>query len=608
MTRERLRYWFDNTMSKGTPALIGWLAVVSLILVLVVTTMAWPFAESGADGHTWWGVAWMSLLRTLDPGTMGGDDGNPIFVLMMLVVTIGGLFVVSALVGVLSAGLDSKLEDLRKGRSRVVEQGHTIILGWSEEIFAIVAELIKAKESERRAVVAVLADKDKVEMEEQLRARLGDTGRARVVCRSGDPAEQSALHLVSPDAAASVLVLPTDDAELIRIMLALSSRTWSGVRPPVVAAVSDSDNLAAARLAGGPHAEVIDSQDIAARLVVQSCRQSGLSAVYSDLLDFDGDEIYMRSEPVLVGRMYGEALFAYESATLIGLRTNDGQVIVNPPSDTVIRQGDLLILIAPDDSMIRLAGAAPAVVPEAICGPRAARRQASRTLILGTNSRRHRILRELAPYLPPGSEIHLAGAPADAVPLPAGVLVSAKECDTTSGAALKALDVSGYDHTIVLSDEAYDVQKADARTLMTLLHLRDMRSGGTIVSEMNDERNRHLAEVARADDFVVGGKLVSLLLTQLAENRHLAQVFDQLFSHQGSEIYLKPAEDYIRVGAPATFATVLEAARRRGETAIGYRLAAGSARAPGYGVALNPDKSLSLRFGPGDRVIVLSED
>ena len=40
----------------------------------------------------------------------------------------------------------------------------------------------------------------------------------------------------------------------------------------------------------------------------------------------------------------------------------------------------------------------------------------------------------------------------------------------------------------------------------------------TIVSEMLDIRNRELAEVTRADDFIVSDKLVSLIMTQIAEN------------------------------------------------------------------------------------------
>ena len=60
-------------------------------------------------------------------------------------------------------------------------------------------------------------------------------------------------------------------------------------------------------------------------------------------------------------------------------------------------------------------------------------------------------------------------------------------------------------------------------------------------------RNRALAEVTRADDFIVGDQLVSLLLTQISENKALNAVFSDLFDPEGSEIYLKPAKDYVQL-------------------------------------------------------------
>ena len=35
--RQKLQYGFDNTMSRGTPALVGWLALVTVVLVLIFT-------------------------------------------------------------------------------------------------------------------------------------------------------------------------------------------------------------------------------------------------------------------------------------------------------------------------------------------------------------------------------------------------------------------------------------------------------------------------------------------------------------------------------------------------------------------------------------------
>ena len=89
----------------------------------------------------------------------------------------------------------------------------------------------------------------------------------------------------------------------------------------------------------------------------------------------------------------------------------------------------------------------------------------------------------------------------------------------------------------------------------------------------------------------------------------LLAVFEDLFRADGSEIYLKPAQDYVATGREVNFYTVTESARRRGETAIGYRLerhAGDPARA--YGVRVNPPKSESVTFQPEDRIIVLAED
>jgi hypothetical protein len=126
---------------------------------------------------------------------------------------------------------------------------------------------------------------------------------------------------------------------------------------------------------------------------------------------------------------------------------------------------------------------------------------------------------------------------------------------------------------------------------------------------MLDARNRELAEVTQADDFIVSDKLISLLLAQISENKYLSAVFTDVFDPEGSEIYLKPARDYVQVGRPMTFYTVVEAARRRGHVAFGYRLAAESGVASkAYGVVVNPDKSKRLTFSNADRIIVVAED
>jgi hypothetical protein len=125
---------------------------------------------------------------------------------------------------------------------------------------------------------------------------------------------------------------------------------------------------------------------------------------------------------------------------------------------------------------------------------------------------------------------------------------------------------------------------------------------------MLDVRNRTLGEVAKPDDFIISNHIVSLLLAQIAENKTLNPVFDELFAAEGADIYLRPASDYVTGAGPVDFHTVVEAAKRRDEVTLGYRVAAASDRPEEhYGVVFNPRKSEQVTFAPDDRIIVLAD-
>ena len=126
--RDKLRYWFENTLSKGTTAIIGWLALLSLAIV-ALAGLGLAAMHIGADPgdraheYGFFEGRWQSMLRTLDPGVVAGDNGWQLR-LLMLIVTIGGIFIVSILIGTITSGLETRLTELRKGRSRVIEHGN----------------------------------------------------------------------------------------------------------------------------------------------------------------------------------------------------------------------------------------------------------------------------------------------------------------------------------------------------------------------------------------------------------------------------------------------------------------------------------------------------
>jgi voltage-gated potassium channel Kch len=623
----RLRYAFDTSMSAGPIALIGWLTVLSFI-VIVVAALLLVLLQLGPEGQPpvdFLEGMWEALMRSMDAGTVAGDTGLG-FRLVGLTVTIAGIFIFSTLIGVLSSGIESKLDELRKGRSTVLEQDHTIILNWSPSIFDVVAELVVANKSRKKPRIVIMSTRDKVEMEDEIASKVPDLGNTRVICRHGDPTDIADLAIVSPQEARSIIVLSPGEAEpseadsqVIKTILALVHDPRRRPEPYRIAAeIRDAKSAEVARVVGGAEAQLVLADDLIARIVVHSARQSGLSAVYSELLDFEGCEIYTLPQPGLEGRSFGEAMMAYEASTLIGLVSSQGVVSLNPPMDTIIEPGSRVIIIAEDDAAIRIANPSAPIDRGALQTAQPRPNRPEHVLILGWNRRAPIIAHELSRYVAEGSVLTIAADTPDLDDVVGNLSVASSNLsvqygriDTTSRSALEALDIPAYDHVLVLGySDLLGAQPTDTRTLVTLLHLRQIADAAQthvkVVSEMVDVRNRELAEVTRADDFVVSNKLVSLMLAQASENDSLAAIFDDLLDEEGSEIYMRPIEDYVATDRKVNFYTVTEAARRRNEVALGYHRPRPGAAA--NGIVVSPAKSVAVEFAQGDRLIVLARD
>ncbi|MDD2923173.1 MAG: hypothetical protein PHQ36_12880, partial [Anaerolineales bacterium] len=229
--KQRFQYWFDNYMSRGTGALIGGLSVIALIVIVIaaaaISIGGLPLAPAGSDAPmSFFEAAWEGMMRTLDAGTMGADEGWG-FRFVMFFVTVGGVLFVSALIGIINNGLEDKMEEMRKGRSMVLENDHTLILGWSPQVFTIISELVLANESRASgAVIVVLADQDKIEMEDAISERISDTKNTRVICRSGNPIDLTDLEIASPHTARSIVILAEGDdpdTHVIKSVLAITN-------------------------------------------------------------------------------------------------------------------------------------------------------------------------------------------------------------------------------------------------------------------------------------------------------------------------------------------------------------------------------------------------
>ena len=133
----RFRYRFDNFMARGGLAVflailslfaLGFVAAAVLRLVagLVLPDKSAPELTDGL---------WRTFIEIADPGNIGDDSDAPWVSKIAGIATIFvGMVLFSSMVAFITSLFQDKLEELRRGKSGVIEAGHTLILGFGDRL------------------------------------------------------------------------------------------------------------------------------------------------------------------------------------------------------------------------------------------------------------------------------------------------------------------------------------------------------------------------------------------------------------------------------------------------------------------------------------------
>ncbi len=289
-------------------------------------------------------------------------------------------------------------------------------------------------------MIVILADRDKVDMEEELKVKVPERRGTKIICRSGSPMDLDDLRLSSHDTARSVILLAPDsddpDSEVIKTLLALTHAGTDG--PRIVAEIQDPSNLEAAALVGKGRTTLLDIRETVAKLVVQTSRQSGAAAVYTELFDYSGDEFYFFEEHGLAGSTYAEAQQAFEAASVVGI-VDGATSKLNPPADTVLTAEQTLIVVVEDDSALE--GQSRSMTEPALnqLGQQSSdESRPTSALLIGWNDRAPIVLRELDRYAPPGSTLTVLTAFGEpVVPALPNLAVTVVKASSTNRAVLE---------------------------------------------------------------------------------------------------------------------------------------------------------------------------
>ncbi len=644
--RQRWRYRVDTFLAKGSSALfislvfafgaaILLIAALRLLFNLLVPNTEYSLAQQ----------VWVIFLQLTDPGNMSQDNDSPTIVKTAAVVAgLTGVVIFSALIAFLTTALDQAIAHLKRGHSQVLEEGHSLVLGWSPRVIEILRELVEANESEADPVVVILSEQSKEDMDEYLRTNFTDRRNTRLVTRSGATASVQALTRVSAGDAKSAIVLAAcnpaaslqiklaSDAMVIKTVLALESRMEDREDFTIVAEVFTDRNRQVVKDIAPESVSVIDAEEILAKIMVQTSRTSGLAVVYSELLSFEGCELYFHNDPRWKGVRFDRLQYHFPDGVPIGIRNAEGEIVIRPGLDVLLDEDDEVLIIAEDDSTIEYRPQ-PVMIPKARNVPdRRIQQRIERQLILGWSYKAPIIIQEYADYVLEGSEVDVMVK--DPPPKleetiqeldgkSENVRVRLIDQDPLVCEELEAMNPFSYNNVIILPQKPtmdIEPERIDSETIVVLLHLRkllkELRDTGRevetkLITEVLDSSNRELVSHAGVNDFIISNRMVSMIFAQISEEADIQRVYDNLFAEEGSEIYVKPTSLYFdELPVTCRFGDLMRVAQKRDEEiCIGFKLKAlendGEAN---YGVKLIPPKDEEVTLGKGDGLVVVSED
>lgn len=625
-------YLLERLFARGPWAQFVVLAVLIAAISLAAGTVAWFIAP--AD-FTFPAAVWWAFLRLTDPGYLGDDEGAGLRALSTFLTVIGYVVFLGAFVAILTQWLQRTLRRLEAGTTPYAGREHICILGMSNRTAVIVEQLMSSPYRVRRFLrhhgakslrIVVLAD-DTAKAAAELRAQVGPVWSPRtIVIRAGSTLRSDHLLRIDPTNASSI-ILPsadtagasTDMADTVTVKtlmsLSLAAALDPETPPVVIAELRDARNAEVARAAYRGPLRLIAGDRMMSRILAQSIRYSGMSAVCGELLAHnEGNEIYLhrvlRHEATDLGALCRTILNGIVIGVIRAQAAMD-RPLLNPPTSLMLEEGDRLVVLARDPD-----GVAPRGRMQLPPIERTDRRPAppqtapKRILVLGWNRRLPSLIEELAGYDDERYDLTVASRVAadhrERLTAAVGEAPGSPSCrhilvDYGVPGELESLDPLGYDVILmVASDWVETAEHADARSITAALLLQRMVGPRRppVIMELSRDDNAELLP-DDAGEAIVTPRIMSFVLTQVSLRHELGAVYDELFAAGGTEIALVPRSTYAPPDGSQTFAELERTVAASGHTALGFVEAGG-------GLRLNPPRSAVVPTDAGSVVSIVT--
>lgn len=593
---ERIRYWFDSNFERGMKRRVLMLLGATVVLILLTTGLSFLLGgeDSGIDAF------WNKMVTVINAWMPESGDGDEFpSIIATAIAAIGGLLITSILIGIISTGLEEKIDEIRNGNSRVIERDHIVILGFTPGEYKMLGQVILACEQKGKHII-VASDMERDEMDRLFAENLEIPKNIRIITRNADITDPNSISCCAIEEAQTVIINSFDDAAVIKSLLAVSKIINKADRRITVVADIEREENAVPTDVLNSGITLLNTGNVIARLIAHSCTQPGLSGIFTDIFNFEGSEFYLNADTALSGRTFSDLFEDLDGAVPVGYERK-GRLTVCPKGNEVLQAGDRFLYFAEKRggySLMESSEKSKTVNPvKKHFGFKGA------VLIIGLNNVFETVLSEMpedvhrVSFLPQSEEESMrvseyaasAGAVVDILP------VSDVSMDTLSGLLF------GVEHVVLLNNDELEKEEADLEIIKTVLNLRSLREhrglSFNITAEMKSEHNRELIVGSDAADFIVASDMSSMIMAQVALNPDMKDFLHEITSNEGTDIVMLPAESFGFNGVSHTVAELRAIAGSSGAVMMGY--------VTGIETHINPPLTETVTLKDSDGVIVI---
>lgn len=606
-----ISYYFDNSLSKSSNFVI-YVIILSFILGLLMTFLKdfLLLNESDVFYENWW----VNVSEILELGE-GDSWPDRLVEFIFWVISIG---ITGVVIGFLSSKITMIFTKISRGKSYIIDSGHILILGWSNNLFAILKELDLANLSNGTQKVVIFADITNSKMQEDLSILKADLKSLKLLTRSGDPTNPREIKIANPNSAKSIIILNNEvkkDPYVVTTTLSVCS-VLDNKNIPVISSIK-KDYFYKSLLNISDYSIIpVKPENVISNVTAQALRQRGLGLVVLDFLDFDGDEIYFKHIPQLVGKRYIDSILCFDKSSVMGIASNDGEISLSVDSEYIIKESDQLIFVSEDDSTIKFELNESKFEPNIKSNQPSNNLSKKNIIFVGWSSLGVQILNSIDGFLTKDSNVQIiydelyVNKPN--LELDYGFNVKTIPAKNDSRALEDILKDSSFDDLVILGYvDKLSIHEADTFTLLKTLEVDSLLSKLSldirVLTQILNSNKSKLTEITRSKEIIISDNLSALLMSQLSENPFLSKVFEILFDPKSSSINIFPIEDYVELGEKIKYQEVSYISALNNQSPIGLLLNTDNHSSQSEGLMLNPSKAHEFTPSKGDSLIVISK-